>query len=174
VTGLFFTPERIKLMHLIPYERQAISISVPQGNPKKLAPLAHLAGRAVGVEIAGYQQQQIRRITAEQVNGGAKAMDIRTFNTFADACQALRADQVDPVITVDAVAKFDRDRGEFERALSGIAGSPATIAATSQPLAQAVLRVLDDMNGFYDALFDRYGVSKLPGRAFELKGRDLP
>jgi hypothetical protein len=29
-------------------------------------------------------------------------------------------------------------------------------------------------DGFYDALFDRYGVSKMPGRAFELKGPDLP
>jgi polar amino acid transport system substrate-binding protein len=60
--------------------------------------------------------------------------------------------------------------------MSGIAGSPATLAAKSRPLAEAVLRVLNDMkaDGFYDALFDRYGVSKMTGPAFELKGPDLP
>ena len=34
VTGLFFTPERAKLMYLIPYELQAISISVPKAIPR--------------------------------------------------------------------------------------------------------------------------------------------
>ena len=44
VTGLFFTAERAKLMYLIPYELQAISVSVPKGNPKKIAQPADLAG----------------------------------------------------------------------------------------------------------------------------------
>jgi polar amino acid transport system substrate-binding protein len=176
ITGLFFTPERAKLMYLIPYELQAISISVPRGNPKKLAALPDLAGRPVAVEVGGYEERQIRRISAEQATGGLRAMDIRTFNTFADAYQALRAGQVEAVVSVDAVAKFYQDRGEFERAMSGIAGSPATIAAKSKDLAQAVLRVLNDMkaDGAYDALFDRYGVAKMTGRSLELKGPDLP
>jgi len=176
VTGLFFTPERAKLMYLIPYELQAISVSVPKGNPKKLNQLSDLAGRPVAVEIGGYEERQIRRLSEEQAKAGAKAMDIRTFNTFADAYQALRAGQVDAVVSVDAVAKFYQDKGEFERALSGIAGSPATIAAKSKALAEAVLGVLNAMkaDGSYDALFDRYGVAKMTGRTFELKGPDLP
>jgi polar amino acid transport system substrate-binding protein len=176
VTGLFFTPERAKLMYLIPYELQAISISVPRGNPKKILQLPDLASRPVAVEIGGYEERQIRRISEEQAKGSAKSMDIRTFNTFADAYQALRAGQVDAVVSVDAVAKFYQDKGDFERAMSGIAGSPATIAAKSRPLAEAVLRALNDMkaDGFYDVLFDRYGVSKMTGGGFELKGPDLP
>jgi polar amino acid transport system substrate-binding protein len=176
ITGLFFTAERAKLMYLIPYELQAISISVPKGNPKRIGQLPDLAGRPVAVEIGGYEERQIRRISEEQAKGGAKEIDIRTFNTFADAYQALRAGQVEAVVSVDAVAKFYQDKGEFERAMMGIAGSPATIAAKSKPLAEAVLRVMNDLkaDGFYDALFDRYGVSKMPGRAFELKGPDLP
>jgi polar amino acid transport system substrate-binding protein len=176
ITGLFFTPERAKLMYLIPYEVQAISLSVPKGNPKRLTQLPELAGRPVAVEVGGYEERQIRRISDEQAKAGAKPIDLRTFNTFADAYQALRAGQVDAVVSVDAVAKFYQDRGEFERALSGIAGSPATIAAKSRPLAEAVLRALNDMkaDGFYDALFERYGVSKVPDRVFELKGPDLP
>jgi len=74
------------------------------------------------------------------------------------------------------VAKFYQDKGEFERALSGIAGSPATIAAKSKALAEAVLGVLNAMkaDGSYDALFDRYGVAKMTAPTFELKGPDLP
>jgi len=176
VTGLFFTPERAKLMYLIPYELQAISVSVPKGNPKKLTQLSDLTGRSVAVEIGGYEERQIRRLSEEQAKAGAKAMDIRTFNTFADAYQALRAGQVDAVVSVDAVAKFYQDKGEFERALSGIAGSPATIAAKSKALAEAVLGVLNAMkaDGSYDALFDRYGVAKMTAPTFELKGPDLP
>ena len=176
VTGLFFTPERAKLMYLIPYELQAISISVPKGNPKKLVQPADLAGRAVAVEIGGYEERQIRRINEEQTKAGAKPMDIRTFNTFAESYQALRAGQVEAVVSVDAVAKFYQDKGEFERAMSGIAGSPATVAAKSKDLAQAVLKAMNDMkaDGTYDALFDRYGVSKTPGKTLELKGPDLP
>jgi polar amino acid transport system substrate-binding protein len=176
VTGLFFTPERAKLMYLIPYELQAISISVPKGNPKKLLQQSDLAGRPVAVEIGGYEERQIRRINDEQVKAGAKPMDIKTFNTFAESYQALRAGQVEAVVSVDAVAKFYQDKGEFERAMSGIAGSPATVAAKSKDLAQAVLKVMNDMkaDGYYDALFDRYGVAKVAGKALELKGPDLP
>ena len=176
VTGLFFTPERAKLMYLVPYELQAISISVPKGNAKKLMQPADLAGRPVAVEIGGYEERQIRRINDEQVKAGAKAMDIKTFNTFAESYQTLRAGQVDAVVSVDAVAKFYQDKGEFERAMAGIAGSPATIAAKSKDLAQAVLKVMNDMkaDGSYDALFDRYGVSKMASKTLELKGPDLP
>ncbi|HYS93347.1 MAG TPA: ABC transporter substrate-binding protein [Candidatus Acidoferrales bacterium] len=176
VTGLFFTPERAKLMYLIPYELQAISISVPKGNPKKLLQQSDLAGRPVAVEIGGYEERQIRRINDEQVKAGAKPMDIKTFNTFAESYQALRAGQVEAVVSVDAVAKFYQDKGEFERAMSGIAGSPATVAAKSKDLAQAVVKVMNDMkaDGYYDALFDRYGVSKVAGKTLELKGPDLP
>jgi len=176
VTGLFFTPERAMLMYLIPYELQAISVSVPRGNPKKIAQPADLAGRPVAVEIGGYEERQIRRINDEQVKAGAKPMDIKTFNTFAESYQVLRAGQVEAVVSVDAVAKFYQDKGEFERAMSGIAGSPATVAAKSKDLAQAVLKVMNDMkaDGYYDALFDRYGVSKVAGKTLELKGPDLP
>jgi polar amino acid transport system substrate-binding protein len=176
VTGLFFTAERAKLMYLIPYELQAISVSVPKGNPRKIAQTADLAGRPVAVEIGGYEERQIRRINDEQVKAGAKPMDIKTFNTFAESYQVLRAGQVEAVVSVDAVAKFYQDKGEFERAMSGIAGSPATVAAKSKDLAQAVVKVMNDMkaDGTYDALFDRYGVSKMTGKTLELKGPDLP
>lgn len=177
ITGMFFTPERAKILYLIPYELQAISISVPKGNPGKIASPRDLAGKRVAVEIGGYEFRQISRINDEQKAAGLPAMEIRTFSTFADAYQALRAGQVEAVVSVDVTAKFYQDRGEFERAVSGLAGSPATLAFRSREVASAVLRVLNEMrsDGSYDRLMDKWGAAKMPAdRPLELKGPDIP
>jgi polar amino acid transport system substrate-binding protein len=128
------------------------------------------------VEIGGYEFRQINRINDEQKAAGLKPMEIRTFSTFADAYQALRAGQVDAVVSVDVTAKFYQDRGEFERAVSGLAGSPATLAFRSKEVAAAVLAVLNEMrrDGSYDRLLDKWGAAKIPpGQPLELKGPDL-
>ncbi len=177
ITGMFFTPERAKILYLIPYELQAISISVPKGNPGKIASTRDLAGKRAAVEIGGYEFRQINRINDEQKAAGLPAMEVRTFSTFADAYQALRAGQVEAVVSVDVTAKFYQDRGEFERAVSGLAGSPATLAFRSKDVASAVLRVLNEMrrDGAYDRLLDKWGAAKMPAeRPLELKGPDLP
>jgi len=175
VTGMFYTPARAQILYMLLYEIQAISISVPRGNPQRITSTQTLAGKRVGVEIGGYEENNIRRINTQQVATGLAAMDLRTFNTFADAYQALRAGQLDAVVSVDATAKFYQDRGDFDRAASGIAGSPATIAFKSKDLALAVQRTMNQMkrDGFYDKLFDRYGVTKWPGRTFEVRGPNL-
>lgn len=175
ITGMFYTPERARILYMLLYELQAISISVPRGNPQRITGTRDLAGKRVAVEIGGYEERNIRRINDEQVAAGLPSMDIRVFTTFADAYQALRAGQVDAVVSVDVTAKFYQDRGDFDRAASGIAGSPATLGFRSKALALAVLRVMNQMrrDGFYDALFDRYGVTKWPTPLFEVRGPDL-
>lgn len=177
ITGMFFTPERAKILYLIPYEYQAISISVPKGNPLKVTSPKDLSGKRAAVEIGGYEYRQITRINEEQVKAGEKPIEIRTFSTFADAYQALRAGQVEAVVSVDVTAKFYQDRGDFERAVSGLAGSPATLAFRSKDVASAVLKVLNDMrrDGSYDKLLDKWGAAKMPAdKPLELKGPDMP
>jgi len=162
-TGLFYTEERAKLMSLVPYELQAISVSVPKGNPHKIKSTEDMAKRVVAVEVAGYEERNIKAINQEQVAKGMAPMDIRTFNTFADCYQALKAGQVEVVVSVDATAKFYQDRGDFERAISGLKGSPASLAFKSKDLAEAVAKVLNEIkqDGTYDKLFDKYGVAKI-------------
>jgi polar amino acid transport system substrate-binding protein len=162
-TGLFFTEERSEIMELVPYELQAVSISVPVGNPDSIETTEDLAGLAVAVEVAGYEENQIRRINQEQVDAGLDSMDIRTFNTFADAYQALRAGQVDAVVSVDVTAKFYEDQGEFERVISGLAGTAASLAFKDTAVAETVAGVLEDMkaDGTYDELFDQWGATKI-------------
>jgi polar amino acid transport system substrate-binding protein len=65
ITGMFLTPERAKILYMIPYELQAVSISVAKGNALKIASPPDLAGRRVAVEIGGYEFRQINRINDE-------------------------------------------------------------------------------------------------------------
>ncbi len=177
ITGMFLTPERAKIIYMIPDELQAVSISVNKGNPLKITSTKDLAGKRVGVEIGGYEARQITNINEAQVKAGEKPIEIRTFSTFADAFQALRAGQVDAVASVDVNAKYYQDRGDFERAISGLAGSPATIALRNKETGLAVLKVLNDMrkDGAYDALMDKWGAAKMPAdKPLELKGPDMP
>ena len=48
-----------------------------------------LAGEPVGTEIAGFADNLIRTINDEQVANGMESMDIKAFNTFAEALRRL-------------------------------------------------------------------------------------
>src|SRR3954464_4460357 len=52
-TGMFYTEERQKLMWLVRYEEQAISISVPRGNPRNIHRLEGLGGATRGGRQGG-------------------------------------------------------------------------------------------------------------------------
>ena len=58
---------------------------------------------------------------------------------------------------------FYEERGEFDRAIFGIAGSPASLVMRTPELANAVADVLNEMleDGTYEAIFDEWGVSKI-------------
>ena len=173
-TGIFFTPARVKLMYMIPYESQAISISIADQDKGKIAKIEDLAGKAVGVEIGGFEETQTHALDAALKKEGLQGLTIRTFNTFAIAYQALKAGQVDAVTSIDGVAKEYQDRGDFVRAISGLNPSPVALAFKSKPLADAVKSVLDDMkkDGSYDKLFAAYGVPPYP-EAFAVHGPGL-
>jgi polar amino acid transport system substrate-binding protein len=92
-------------------------------------------------------------------------MTIRTFDNFALAYQALRAGQVEAVVSIDGVAKAYADRGDFARGISGLYATPVALAMKSKPLAEAVLKVMNEMkaDGSYQKLFDAYGVVATDG-----------
>ncbi len=168
-TGIFFTPERAKIMQMIPYESQAISISVPAGSADTVKAPADLDGKTVGVEIGGFEETKTKALDAEIKGKGGKGLTIRTFDSFALAYQALRAGQVDAVTSIDSVAKEYADRGDFKRAISGLYPTPVALAFKSRPLAEAVLKALDAMraDGSYDKLFKQYGVVPIAKLAVE-------
>ncbi|WP_368517408.1 ABC transporter substrate-binding protein [Rhizobium sp.] len=170
-TGIFFTEERAKIMQMIPYEDQAISVSVAPGYDKKIIGKDDLAGMTIGVEIGGFEETKTRLLDKELRDAGKLGLTIQTFDNFALAYQALRAGQVQGVVSIDAVAKDYDARGDFKRALSGLYPAPVALAFKSSKLADAVSATLKEMkaDGSLKTLFDKYGLPMVAGD-YSVKG----
>jgi polar amino acid transport system substrate-binding protein len=170
-TGMFFTAERAKIVQLVRYEQQAISLSVARDNPLKIGSVADLAGHAVGVEQGGFEFARTRDMAAEVAKLGGQPVEVRPFDNFALAFQALRAGQVDAVVSIDSTAKEYQERGDFTQAASGLYGTPIAFGFASKPLAAAVAEALTAMraDGRFDKLLGQYGVKPWDG-AFEVIG----
>ncbi len=170
-TGIFYTEERAGLMQMIPYENQAISISVAPDSDAEYASKEDLDGMTIGVEIGGFEESKLRLMDEELKGENLKGIDIRTFDNFAMAFQALRAGQVDGVVSIDAVAKEYDTRGDFKTALSGLYPAPVAVAMKSPALADAVSETLVEMkaDGTLGALFEEYGLPMVDGD-YSVKG----
>jgi polar amino acid transport system substrate-binding protein len=171
-TGIFWTEERSKLMYMVPYERAAISFLVARGNPLKIEKWEDLAGKAVSVELGGIEERRTREVDTMLKAKGLAGVDIRTFNNFAESFQALRAGQVQAATSIDATAMFWQGRGDFTRAVAGLFPQTATFAFANKTLAEAVVGALNDLkkSGYYDQLFDKFGVLKIEGDTFKIDG----
>jgi polar amino acid transport system substrate-binding protein len=159
-TGIFWTEERAKLMQMIQYESQAISISVAKSNPLKISKPEDLAGRSVGVELGGFEERKLKELAASLTSKGLKPINVRTFDNFATAYQALRAGQTEATVTIDSTGAEYAKRGEFDRALSGLFPTPVALAMKSPALAAAIVKVMNDMqaDGTYGKLMAEYGL----------------
>lgn len=169
-TGIFFTPERAAMMQMIPYENQAISVSVANTNTS-VKTKEDLAGLRIGVELGGFEESKTRVLDKELTAAGKKGLNILTFDNFALAFQALRAGQVDGVVSIDGVAKEYQTRGDFRRAVSGLYPAPVAVAFKSPALADAVSGVLNGMkaDGSLGKLFESYGLPMIDGD-YSVKG----
>ena len=159
-TGIFWTEERAKLMQMIQYEAQAVSISVAKGNPLKISKPEDLAGRTVGVELGGFEERKLKELDEMLKSKGLKGINVRTFDNFATAYQALRAGQTDASVTIDSTGADYAKRGEFDRAISGLFPTPVALAMKSPALASAIVTVFNDMqkDGTYAKLMAEYGL----------------
>lgn len=170
-TGIFYTPERARLMYMLPYEDQAISISVSKGSPLKITSADDLAGRSIGVEIGGFEETKARELHKLLLARGKPGLTIRTFENFSMAFQALHAGQVDATLAIDATSAEYEKRGGFDRVLHGLFPTPVALAARNGTLAAAIAKVLNEMrtDGSFQKLLDQYGVEPIGG-AIAVKG----
>jgi polar amino acid transport system substrate-binding protein len=171
-TGIFWTEERSKLMYMVPTERAAISFLAARGNPLGISKWQDLAGRAVGVELGGIEERRTREVAEMLQKEGLKPLEVRTFNNFAEAFQALRARQVDAATCIDATAMYWQSRGDFTRAVAGLFPQIAAFAFANKRVAEASVAALNQLrkNGYYDGLLDKYGVLKIEEAEFAIKG----
>jgi polar amino acid transport system substrate-binding protein len=154
-------------MQMIRYEDQAISISTAKGNPLKIVKPEDLAGKTIGVEIGGFEERKTRELDKMLTEKGLKGMEIRTFENFAMAFQALRAGQVEVALSIDPTGAEYQKRGDFVRVLSGLYPTPVAVALRNKPLAETIAHVLNDMkaDGSFDKLLASYGVKPFDGPA---------
>jgi len=164
-TGIFYTEERAKLMQMVVYEDQAISISTAKGNPGKISKVDNLSGKTIGVELGGFEEKKTRELDKQLTDKGLKGMNIRTFDNFAMSFQSLRAGQVEVALSIDSTATEYQKRGDFERVLSGLFPTPVALALKNKPLADSVAKVLNDMraDGSFQKFFSTYGVKPADG-----------
>jgi polar amino acid transport system substrate-binding protein len=173
-TGVFFTEERAKIIYLVRYENQAISVATRPGEAGAIKSVDDLAGKTIGVDIGGYEENKLKLLDQELQAKGLPPINITIFNDTNINYQALRAGQIDASFTIDAVSKEYADRGISEIALSGLYPSPVAIAFRDPELASAFAQVLQEMrdDGTYDEIFKRYGKTGWT-EAFDVKGPGL-
>ncbi|MFT4000903.1 MAG: ABC transporter substrate-binding protein [Rhizobium sp.] len=163
--GLFVTPERRKILMMIPYENLAISISTAIKSDKAVTKLDDLAGKSISTDIGGYDEKKMRELNEDFKKRGLPEMKISLFDNYATVYQALRAGQVDAAASIDPVAKEYQDRGEFSHALTGLYPTPGSLAFINKDVAEAVSGAMKAMkaDGTFDKLMSQYGVLPAPG-----------
>ncbi len=171
-TGMFWTEERSKIAYTVPYAQQTISLTVSKGAPAKVADIASLAGKKAGVEVNSYQERWLRGEDKEATAKGAKPIEILTFKTATDVLAALRAGQVETAVLIDQTAKEIERRGLIEITATGLGGAPTTMMFRNKTVATKVAETLTAMgaDGTYDKLFDKFGLTKAPGKTFAIRG----
>ena len=171
-TGIYWTEARSKLMYMIPYERAAVSFMVAPGNPLNIQKVEDLSGKAVSVELGGIEEKRTREVDAMLKAKGLAGINVLTFNNFAESFQALRAGQVQAATSIDATAMYWQQRGDFTRAIAGLFPQVASFAFADKDIALAVVDSLNGLkkSGYYDSLFDKYGVLKIEKDVFAIEG----
>ncbi len=163
--GLFVTPERRKILYMIPYENLAISISTAVKGGEPIKAVDDLAGKAISTDIGGYAERKIKELNEDFKKRGLPEMTINLFDNYATVYQALRAGQVQAAVSIDPVAKQYQDRGEFTHALSGMYPTPGSLSFGNKDVADAVSAALKEMkaDGTLDKMMSAYGVTQAPG-----------
>jgi len=163
-TGLYFTADRARVMQLIPYSVGTLAVITNAGNPHGIKSLQDLSGAVVGVELGGIEERRSREISADLIKAGKKPSDIRVFNSYSDAFQALSATQIDAVVAGAAIGNYYAKRGQFEVPLPQVmAQSPAALATSDPALAAAVVAALASMaaDGAYQKIINQYHMTTI-------------
>ena len=163
-TGMFWTEERSKLMYMVPYAMQAVSVVVAPDSGTKIATEQDLIGKSSAVEVSTYQMNWLKKLSDASVAKGGAAVEMHTFPTATNVVGALLAKQVDNALLVDSVARDLASRGRVTEVLSGLGATKTALAFRNKTAADAVAKALNAMraDGAYQALFNKFGLTALP------------
>jgi polar amino acid transport system substrate-binding protein len=171
-TGMFWTEERSKLLYLVPYAQQALSVYTLPDSPLKINSFNDLAGHVVGVETATNNERKAKERNAELVAHGLPPIELRSFATASETTAALRAGQLEAAINIDETANDLAQRHVAKIWLHGLFGTEITFAFRDHGLALAMVGALNQLkaDGTYDKLFDQFGMTRLVTEKFAIRG----
>jgi polar amino acid transport system substrate-binding protein len=171
-TGLFWTEERSKLLFMVPYAQQAISVYTLPDSKFSITSFDDLAGHAVGVESATYQERKSHEIAADMEKRGLKPIDFHAFSTASETVAALRAGQLDAAINIDETASDLVQKHVAKVWLHGLFGTDITFAFRDKDVATAAAEAMTALkaDGTYDQLFDKFGMTRLATQTFAIRG----
>lgn len=170
-TGMFWTEERSRLMYMVPFAQQAIGVFGMASSGLVLKSYDDLAGRVAAIEIGTYQERKSKEANEDMLKRGLKPVDLRSFSTATDATAALRAGQVEAVIIVENAARAISKQRGMQLLLTGFGGTDITFGFRDKQVAAEAAKAFTEMraDGTYDVLFDKFGLTKLPGE-FAIRG----
>ncbi len=170
--GLFWTAERAKRYVMVPFAQQGFSIMTALDSKLTIRSFDDLAGLRVASEFGSYPDRMAHQAAAELAAKGGKPVDIRTFANGPESLAALRAGQVDAIVSNDENAQSIAKRGGAKIQATGLWHAEITFTFHDRDLAEAAAKALTEVRaaGTYDALFDKYGMARLETKTFAIRG----
>ena len=179
-TSIFINPKRKEIMQMVAYVQwgEGLMVRADDSLVVDCAPTIgdqtsyngcfdQLAGRTISVAAAGTTNQHLIAESERMQAAGNDAVDIRAFDTNADAIQALVSGQSDGAYLNDTQAAFYMSRNSGY-AMPFAAAYPNTLAIATlkanRALAEAIQWALEQMkaDGAYQAIVDKWGVAGVP------------
>ena len=174
---MFYTPDRASQVLMIPYGASSAAILVPKKNTDEIKGLEYFSGKTFATELGTVDYAEAKKVSEELVKAGKPAIDVRTFGTYADVLQALKANQVaGAFIGVEQAAYYKKKGADFFRvAIGGLIPHAEALAFKDPALAEAVVKVMNEMkaDGSFDKIFAPYDHCVLPG-PYKVTSGELP
>lgn len=174
LNSFFVTEERKKMMYMVLTEKVGVAISVAKNNPAHLTKIVGMAGKQIGTQVGSYAEQQLEANSKYIVAKGLQPINVRLFDNYAPAFQALRAGQIDGVASIDPTASEFEKRGEFATAIHGLWATPAALCISNKTIGIAIEAAIKAMaaDGSLKELSKQYEVP-LPEDVGHLFGPDI-
>lgn len=180
-TAVFINPERLQIMNMVPYVQWGEGLMVPVGsdlskrcdfatgnNDSYAGCFDALAGKTVSVAAGGTTNKHLDEQSERLKAAGLAGIDVRAFDSNADAIQAVVSKQADAAYLNDPQAVFfiNRTDSNYEMAFTGFAPNKLALAVLKDntALADALVAGLTSLkeNGEYHKILAKWGVTEVP------------
>lgn len=172
-TGIFGYEQAANIIFMVPYHIASVAIIARPDSDLAPAGPEDLAGTTSAAEVAGAQMQWLKEFSDQNVEKGAKPIEIRTFATASAAVNAMLAGQTDTATVIDYVATDLGRQGKAKVLLTGLGPNNISMAFGKKVVADAVVAAFAKMreDGTYQKILDKYGMTAFPDdRPIEILG----